>query len=332
MAGVTCAAAHERAAGDSVPRMTNLRWLLPVVVVLSSPLARAQVRTIALPAGSRPESITRAWCGKHYVSLQFNGTVGLNDGEIRQVDVATGTVTPFVTGLDNPRGLAFTGELLVVTDTTRLWVIDQAGNKRVLADPPAFPFPVKFFNDAAPERGGRAVFVTEMGGRDVIRDPGGLLWPTDSPQAALIPVTSRVYRVTVGGKVEISNVFTPSPKLLILNGVTQSKTAPHQLLALDFFTGSVVAVDMRRDRRDIIATGPFRGADGIEQARDGTLFVSSFENGAVWRLSPDGEQVQTLIQGVGRQSTADLALDEAAGLLYVPDSAHSTIIVLPTAP
>jgi sugar lactone lactonase YvrE len=309
--------------------MTITRSLLLILsVTLFAPLARAQPRTIALPADSRPESITRGWCGQYYVSLQNKAAVGLNDGEIRRVDVETGVVTPFVSGLDNPRGLAFTGEFLVATDTTIVWIIDRAGNKRVLAEAAAFPFPAKFFNDAAPERGGRAVFVTEMGGRDVIRDPAGFLWPTDSPQAAAIPVTSRVYRITLDGK--ISNVFTPSPKLLVMNGVTQSKTDKHHLLALDFFTGSVVDVDVRKDRRDIIATGPFRGADGIEQAHDGTLFVSSFENGAVWRISPDGEQVKTLIDGVGRQSTADLALDEAAGLLYVPDTAHAAIIVLPT--
>jgi sugar lactone lactonase YvrE len=308
--------------------MENMRWLLILFITLFSPLARAQLRTIAIAPDARPESITRGWHGKYYVSLQNKAALGLNDGEIRQVDVETGVVTPFVSGLDNPRGLAFTGELLIATDTTTIWAIDQAGNKRVLAEAAAFPFPARFFNDAAPERGGRAVFVTEMGGRDVIRDPAGLLWPTDSPQAAAVPVTSRVYRISVDGK--ISNVFTPSPKLLVMNGVTQSKTARHQLLALDFFTGSVVAVDTRKDRRDIIATGPFRGADGLEQARDGTLFVSSFENGAVWRISADGEQVTTLIRDVGRQSTADLALDEKAGLLYVPDTLHGTIIVLRT--
>jgi sugar lactone lactonase YvrE len=259
--------------------------------------------------------------------LQNKAAVGLNDGEIRQVDVKTGAVTPFVSGLDNPRGLAFTGDRLVVTDTTVIWVIDRAGNKKLLAEAAAFPFPVKFFNDAAPERGGRAVFVTEMGGRDFIRDPNGFLWPTDSPQAAAIPVTSRVYRITLDGK--ISNVFTPSRKLLVMNGVTQSKEK-HHLFAVDFFNGNIVDVDVKKDRREILATGPFRGADGIEQAQDGTLFVSSFENGAVWRLSPDGEQVTTLIDGVGRQSTADLALDEEAGLLYVPDTLHATIIVLPT--
>jgi hypothetical protein len=33
---------------------------------------------------------------------------------------------------------------------------------------------------------------------------------------------------------------------------------------------------------------------------------------------------------VGRQSLADPTLDEAAGLLYVPDTLHGTIVVLKT--
>src|SRR4051812_19662071 len=194
-------------------------------------VAYGQPKTIALPAGSRPESITKAWGGKYYVSLQYDGKVGVNDGQVVQVDLATGTVTPFVAGLDNPRGLAFTGELLVATDTDKVWKIDQQGKKSLLAESAAFPMPPVFFNDAAPafdgdDRGAhprpaRAVYVSEMGpGRAVQRDPSGFLWAPDSPQAAAIPTGARVYRITVDGKV--TNAFTPTRKILVTNGVTEA--------------------------------------------------------------------------------------------------------------
>jgi sugar lactone lactonase YvrE len=336
----------------------SLQALLLVTFATAAAQAQAQPKTIALPAGSRPESITKGWGGKYYVSLQYDGKVGANDGQVVQIDLASGAVTPLATGLDNPRGLAFTGELLVVTDTDKVWKIDQAGKKSLLAETAAFPQPPVFFNDAAPAfdgadtgRGGRApiakaVYVTEMGpGRAVQRDPAGLLWPSDSVQAAAIPTAARVYRITIDGKV--TNAFSPTRKLLVTNGVTEAKVASGgkatgkpagkpgkggHLLALDFFHGSVVDVDLERDTKTILATGPFRGCDGIEQARDGTIFVTSFENGRVWRMGADGENAQLLfdLAANGRQSLADLALDEEAQKLYVPDTAHATIVVLPT--
>ena len=89
-------------------------------------------------------------------------------------------------------------------------------------------------------------------------------------------------------------------------------------------------------RKSIIATGPFRGADGIEQADDGTIFVTSFDNGRVWRMDRNGENVVKLYDlftdtnTVFRMTLADLALDEAAELLYVPDALHDNIVVLRT--
>ena len=47
-------------------------------------------------------------------------------------------MSPFVAGLNDPR-VTFTGEFLVATDTTRVWIIDEQGNKRVLAEAAAFP-------------------------------------------------------------------------------------------------------------------------------------------------------------------------------------------------
>jgi DNA-binding beta-propeller fold protein YncE len=296
--------------------------------------ARANTFVKSVPLGAqhtRPESITRAWDGKYYVSIQNSNDAAATDGEIVQVDLASGTVTPFVAAgtLRNPRGLAFTGELLVVTDDDKVWKITKAGQVSPLAT--SFPFPPVLFNDAAPEKGGKAVFVTEMGpGRNVMRDPNKLLWPTDSTQAEAIPTAARVYRITLDGKVQ--NVFTPSRKILVTNGVTQVKSG--HLLALDFFHGSVVDIDPKKDSKSIIATGPFRGCDGIEQGKDGTIFVTSFENGRVWRMDGTGENLVKLFDvatdqnTVGRQSLADLTLDEAAGLLYVPDTLHGTIVVL----
>jgi hypothetical protein len=315
------------------------RLLIPLIlgICLAGAGARADtfVRNIPLgPAHARPESIVKAWGGMYYVSVQNSPDATAADGEIVKVDVASGRVRPFVNKgnrLRNPRGLAFVGNFLVVTDTDRVWKISQAGRVTLLAS--SFPFPVLFLNDAAAEKNGRAVFVSEMGpGRTVMRDPNGLLWPTDSLQAEAIPEGARVYRIALDGAV--TNAFTPTRKILVINGVTQANTNRH-LLAIDFFHGSVVDVDNRKDTKSIIATGPFRGGDGIEQAEDGTIFVTSFDNGRVWRMDENGENVVKLYDlaeagTVARSTLADLALDEAAELLYVPDALHANIVVLRT--
>jgi hypothetical protein len=160
-----------------------------------------------------------------------------------------------------------------------------------------------------------------------MRDPAtGLLWPTDSPQALNIPVTSRVYRITLDGKV--SDAVTPSRRNLVMNGVIQ--TSRHHLMVVDMFYGNVTDVDLRDNRKTIIGTG-FRAADGVDQSRNGTIFVSSFDDGAVWSMDRDGENPQLLLQGLGRSSTADLMLDEHGKRLLVADTSHGTVIIIPLA-
>ena len=185
-----------------------------------------------------------------------------------------------------------------------------------------------FFNDAAAEDGGKAVYVSEMGRRDLIRVMATppVLIPVDSPAAYDIPATSRVYRITMDG--QFRSVFEPSRKLLVINGVTEIKKR-QKLLVLDFFHGSVVEVDLKKGTKSILATA-LRGADGVEQASDGSIFVSSFENGAVWKLDEDGENQKALLKDVGFQTTADFYLDERARQLYVPNTPGGHIIVLST--
>jgi sugar lactone lactonase YvrE len=311
--------------------MKNLKTIFLVLsITLLASIAQAQVASV--PVGPRPESIVKAWGGKLYVSIQGpSGTLGIFDGEIRQVDLVTGVATTFVSGLENPRGLAFTGEFLVAADQQKIWKIDEAGNKTLLAQVSQFPFFANFFNDAAAEDGGRAVYVTEMGRRDLIREvpPSPLaphLIPVDTDAAYAIPAVSRVYRITMDG--QITSVFEPSRKLLVINGVTETKKRK-TLLVLDFFHGSVVEVDIKKGTKTIIATG-LRGCDGIEQGSDGTIFVSSFENGAVWRMDENGENLRQLISGIGFQTTADFYLDEAAKRLYVPNTATGSVLIVPT--
>ena len=310
--------------------------LLAAGFALASSSARAQpLATINLGTGTRPESVTKGFGGKYYVSLQNSGAAGTGvlDGEIRAIDPGTMAVTSFVAPgiLENPRGITFTGQYLVVTDTTRVWKIDHDGNVTLLADGAAFPNPIAFLNDAAAEPDGRGVVVTEMGSRTIIRDPANAnhLWPTDSPQAHAVPATSRAYRISMHDG-EVTEVITPSRKVLIMNGLAFSRRTGRMIVG-EFFYGNVVDIKKgpKRSKHRIVAT-PFRGADGIEQGRDGTIFVSSFEQGMVWKMDKNGENLQVLLDGMGFQSTADFYLDERAHQLLLANTQAGTVIVLGT--
>jgi sugar lactone lactonase YvrE len=272
--------------------------------------------------GMRPESVTRGFGDKLYVSVQNSNDVMLDDGEIKVV--SGDTVTTFVSGLKEPKGIAFTGSHLVVTDLTRVWAIDSTGAKKILAEGAAFPFPTAFFNDTAAEPGGKAVFVTEMGQRSKIRDPmTTALWPTGSTQAAEIMPEARIYRITVPeGQVTVAVDATAD--MLVVNGVTAP--APDRLLVAEFFLGNILektAAGMKK-----LASG-YRGADGIEQDEAGNIYVSSFEQGMVWKLDRAGQNEQVLLKDRGKGSTADFFLDRANKRLIVPDTAKGSLITIP---
>src|SRR5688572_28743005 len=114
--------------------MMNTRHVLLIIgMALVTTTAQAQVASVVV--GPRPESITKAWNNKFYVSIQgHSGALGTFDGEVREVNLTTGVVTPFAHGMENPRGLAFTCGFLIAADQTKIYKIDQSGNKSVLAD------------------------------------------------------------------------------------------------------------------------------------------------------------------------------------------------------
>ena len=99
---------------------------------------------------------------------------------------------------------------------------------------------------------------------------------------------------------------------------------------LDFFHGNIVEVDLKKGTKAILATA-LRGADGVEQASDGTIFVSSFEQRrGVEAWTRTARTRGCCSKDVGFQTTADFYLDERARQLYVPNTPGGHIIVLST--
>ncbi len=257
-----------------------------------------------IDVGMRPESIVRGFNGDLFVGIMNGREPG--DGEVRRIH--KGEVSPFAKGLSEPKGIVFVGGFLITSDLTEIVKIDAEGNVSTLAAPEAFPHPVVYLNDVAAAPDGNGVYVTDMGDRDNMRGDSGL-WPLESEQAEALKLIGRVYHIDLKGKV--TEVISPDRSMVIPNGVGVANDG--SLLVGGFFTGNLV--HFKDDERSILADG-MRGADAVEQHKNGNYYVSSWTQGKVWKVSPKGKK-QVLAKGF--QSAADFYLDEKKNILYLPD-------------
>lgn len=291
--------------------------LLLLISLLSTLACAGRTLRLSIPIGTRPESVTKGFDGKYYITVM--GAEQPGDAVIKVCDGYGAGVRDFATGLDEPKGIAFTGKYLVTTDVKKVWKIDSAGTKTLLADEKDFPHAVRYLNDTAAAPGGKSVYVTDMGENTRMFGPDGL-WPVDSAQAKEIPPVGRVYQIDMDGRVTVA--VDGSRDMLNPNGVS----APRKdtLLVSEFFEGNILEIKSGKTR--ILKTG-LRGADGVERDRKGNLYVSSWTQGKVWRLDRNTMEAEILLQGL--QSAADFYLDEKAKLLLVPDMKAGTLTFLP---
>jgi glucose/arabinose dehydrogenase/sugar lactone lactonase YvrE len=262
-----------------------------------------------------PESVCVGPGGKVYVTTigEFNKD---GDGAVMVIEPG-GKAVPFVTGLDDPKGIAAFQDSLFVTDKTKVLRIDTTAKEpkaTVYVDPKAFPNPPLFLNDiAADPEAGKAksctLYVTDSGNRD----------PKNPGQGAL-------YRVDQKGQVTVVTDDKKLPGLKIPNGV-QLDGASHLLLA-DFGAGVLYRVKLADGSHEKLAEG-MDGADGITWDHHGRLFVSSWKTGKVFGVPRPGLKPVEVV-GTGFQSAADTCLDPTGKFLLVPDMKAGTLTAVPT--
>ncbi|HEY0712770.1 MAG TPA: SMP-30/gluconolactonase/LRE family protein, partial [Polyangia bacterium] len=275
-------------------------------------------RVIAV--GTRPESITRGFGGKYYVTVM--NTPGPGDGAVKVVE--GDTAKDFATGFDEPKGICFTGKALIATDLKRLVQIDDKGQTTVLADAKDFPAEPNYLNDIACEPGGKAVYVADMGANTKIFTPDKQLWPLDSENAKALPAIGRVYRVGLDKKITVA--VEPAPQMPCPNGVSVPKRG--RLLIAEFFTGSIFQPAGKT--LTVLASG-LRGADGIQEDARGNVYVSSWTQGKLWRLprASGKTPAEPVLIAEGFQSAADFFIDTKAKEIFLPDMKAGTVSVLP---
>lgn len=271
-----------------------------------------------LKIGTRPESVTKGFGGKYYVTV-MNSPDTEGDGVIKVLDGDKSSV--FAKGMDEPKGIAFTGKYLVTADQTKVLKIDGKGKVSVLVDKKNFTRNVSFLNDVASSSDRKSIFVTDMGAISMMFDPDKdrTLWPLDSKQAKELTAEGCVYQITLDGKITDAvapgNSSLPGP-----NGV--ERTGKNGLLLCDFFTGNILRKTAKGQLK-VIAKG-LRGADAINTGGKGVIYVSSWTQGKVWKLTENGKKSEVILEDL--LSAADFFVDLKAKKLIVPDMLAGTLI------
>jgi hypothetical protein len=296
--------------------------LLAGSFALAGPAAAQTEARKTIKVGVRPESVTKGFGGKYFITVM--GADKDADGSVKVLE--GDTVKDFAVELDEPKGICFTGKLLIVSDVKRVWRIDEKGGKSLLADEDDFPHPPSFLNDIACEPGGKAIYVTDMGMNTKMRDPQRKLWPLDSEEAKALPAEGRVYRIGLNQKVALA--VDKNPQLPCPNGV--AAPARGRLLVAEMFTGTIF--EARGKSLRALTTG-LRGADGVEEDAKGNIYVSSWDQGKLWRFArPSGKKpAEPTVIAEGFQSAADFFLDRETNTILLPDMKAGTLTFIPLA-
>jgi sugar lactone lactonase YvrE len=285
----------------------QILWILSslLAIVLISCSVKQDIQ-FPLEVGTKPESITKGFNGNYYVTLMNGSEAG--DGEI--AEISKDGVKVFAKGFDEPKGIVYVNDHLYLSDLTRVWMVDKDGNAVVFVEKEDFPEEILYLNDVAVDAEKKGIYVVDMGATAYMRDENNQLWPLDSEQAKLVPQLGRVYHVDLSGNIKVAQ--DTSPLMLNPNGVGLDNSGNIMIGA--FFLGNFL---VNRDGNLAPLKGQYRGADAVEQDRDGNYYVSSWAQGTVWKIDGQTEKSTVLIDGL--QSAADFYLEEDEGRLLLPD-------------
>lgn len=250
-----------------------------------------------------PESVIQAADGKLYIS-EINEFGKDGDGQIRVIDHGKSSV--LVQGLDDPKGLAIIGTDLFIADKNRIWrvALNQSPAKaevHIAAD--AFPQVPQFLNDLAADANGN-LYVSDSG--DIMGSGKGGI----------------IYKITPQRKLTLLLDGKADARVLAPNGLLADAKGEH-LLIVDFTSGVLYDYNLPGKRLQEVASG-FGGGDGIVKQANGTVYVSDWKAGKVYRV----EGNKAVLVKDGYQSAADIALSQDGHHLLVPDMKAGALDVI----
>jgi gluconolactonase len=281
-----------------------MRAVIFLLVAFSAMCGYALAESPTIVSGLKsPESVVVGPGGKVYVTL-IGERDKAGDGSVVIVDRDSGKITTFATGLDDPKGLVFVGDMLFVADLKKVWKIDASGNVEVFVDSEAFPRPPVYFTDIAYDGQG-AFFVCDSGDR---RGNKGAVYRVDSRK--------RVILVLVGELTE--------PQISIPYGLIVDD--PDHFFVADYAFGYLYRFDINIGTAQRVGGG-FGGAYGFARESSGALYISDWRNGRIFQLTTDFLPPRLLIEKL--QAPAGISLTPNGKTLLIPDTKAGTLTWFP---
>jgi outer membrane protein assembly factor BamB len=257
--------------------------------------------TIADTTFQTPESVLYVIDADIYLVSNINGSPGDkdNNGYISRVG-ADGRVLDgaWIAGgangvfLDAPKGMAVTGDTLLVAD------IDVVRLFNLATGAPLGAWAVTgatFLNDMTSGLDGR-VYFTDSGF-------------TATAEGFAESGTDALYRFGPGGE---AIVVAKDPSLGRPNGVC---VAPDGVIVVTFGSGEVYRIDPATGARTNLPKPPTGQLDGVVRLADGSLLISSWEGSIVYRLDGAGTY-STVVDSV--MSPADIGYDSKRERVLIP--------------
>ena len=261
------------------------KLLLLLALLPTYALAKEPTKITGLKS---PESVVQANDGNIYIT-EINEFGKDGDGQISKVD-KDGNVTVFATGMDDPKGIATIGDKLYVADKNRVLEVNKDGTWQVYGAQMAFPGTPVFLND-------------------IEADKLGNLYVTDSGD---LKSGGQIYKIDKGGEKVSVVVDSKNPDILAPNGLLFE--GRNNLLSVDFESGILYRVNIATGKTTKLATG-FGGGDGMVKTSSGTIYISDWKNGKVYRLAAGKAKVMK----EGYKAAADIALTKDEKFIMVPD-------------
>lgn len=218
-----------------------------------------------------------------------NGFISRVTAEGMQVDLKWIDGESDAVELDAPKGMGIVGDELWVTDITRVRRFDR----RTGAPRGEIPLPgTTFVNDLA--AAGNVAWVSDTG----MRAGGDDFVPSG---------TDAIYRIDAEGTVrQIATGDTLNrPNGVAVNG--------DQVWVVTFGSNELYRLE-NGDKQDV-TTLPQGSLDGLVRLADGTMLVSSWDAGAVFR-GRTGAEFQPLVENL--DAPADIGYDTKRNLLLIP--------------
>ena len=271
------------------------KLLLLLALLPATVLAKDPVKITGL---KMPESVLQAKDGSIYIS-EINEFGKDGDGQISKVD-DKGNVTVFAKGMDDPKGLAMIGEKLYVADKNRVLEVNKDGTWQVYGAQMAFPGTPVFLND-------------------LVADKLGNLYVSDSGD---LKSGGQIYKIAKGGAPVTVVVDSKNPDILAPNGLLFE--GRNNLLSVDFESGILYRVNISSGKTTKLAAG-FSGGDGMVKTSTGTIYISDWKNGKVYRVAAG--KAKTIKEGY--KAAADIALTNDEKYLMVPDMKAGELDFIP---